>query len=311
MKKLELIGTIGIGAIAASLTFIPQPAFAANVTGACAASSPVGTFLLNQGINETTFQNNCNTTQLGVVKGRSGKSGVHLNGDYEVLIDDTGLVGIPEDQMQLNWEDKVSYQWTLNWNPGTKTAQFQVTNPLNLVGLNNPIIAQFPVNSGDLFNAFGLVVRADNPASYITAGTTMTFNVNSITVQGTSSQITDNSLNLSVVATSGTQRFAKNFYTLNPSATGLNANSEILSMSGTFMMNAPDGKVPQDFVTNGALGIGFELKIIDPPLQPAPNDDTSVPEPSAILGLGILSLGAFFKRKLAKTQKQNHPSEAA
>lgn len=244
-----------------------------------------GNYLFNQGTDKDAFKNDCGVTDLGIVEGRAGTAGTR--GDYEIGIGLNGAQADLTDQLQLVWTDEAVYNWTLDWNPDTNVATFTVGD--------DSINYDFDSSSSqtlnlDRFNAFGIQARADDPSIYIAENTTVSLDVNSITfdpLNGNPS-VTDNP-NFTVSATSNvnSENIVDEFYTINVAASELESiESEITSMSGTFMMDIPNGGFnPQD--ADARSRIGFQLLLFDPPAN-----SESVPESTPILsllGLGVLA----------------------
>lgn len=271
-------------------------AFAASLGASCLTTGTAsGSYLFDRGTNEQEFKNNCNVTDIGKVEGRAGASGTR--GDYEVGIGLKGAQFGLADQLQLAWVDEAVYNWTLNWNPTNNVATFTVGS--------NSINYDFDLSGSstlslDKFNSFGIQAKAYDPSSYITENTNITLNVDSITINrlnplNLNQFVTeDPELSVSAISSINSPNFDSEFYTINVLASGLNSiNSEITSMSGTFMMDIPDGGVnPQG--KSARSRIGFEVLLFDPPV-----DAEATPEPGSFLSLlaiGALGWGSFKKR---------------
>jgi hypothetical protein len=294
-NKKRLLMPVVFGITASSFAFIANSASAANLLATNCTGTDLGV-ILNQGTDETAFKSNCATvTQLAKIQGRSGTNGPTLNGDYEIAIGPNGAQAGLTGQSQIDWNSGTVYNWELNFNPTTNQATFQVLDngkgsPTNLITYSYGASSTMP------FNAFGILARADNPSSIITANTTMNLSVTQVTLDGGGVGKTTNfgasPLSVTAISTSsGTSRFAKNYYTVDPAA-----GTEITQMKGTFSANFT-GLNPQD--KNGrSSGIGFEITLFDPP--PSPAVSQPVPEPNSMLGLfafGVLGAGSLLKRK--------------
>lgn len=294
MNRKNILAFILASSVFTGLSVNANSASAASLGASCLfVGTASGNYLFSQGTDKDAFKTNCNSTEIGVVEGRAGTAGT--TGDYEVGIGLNGAQADLTDQLQLDWVDETVYNWTLDWNSIDNIATFTVGG--------NSINYDFDLSDSqnlelDKFNAFGIQARADNPSPFITEGTEITLNINGMTFNTNpeginNSSVTDNpNLTVSTISDNNSPNIFEQFYTINASASELNSvNSEITSMSGTFMMDIPDGGVnPQD--ADARSRIGFQVLLFDPPAQ-------SVPESTSILSL--LGLSALSLRKCKKS----------
>lgn len=251
----------------------------------------LGTYLFDQGSDKAIFRTNCDTTDIGVIEGRAGASG--LAGDYEVGIGLNGAQADVDDRLQLDWVDETVYNWTLTWNPTENLATFDVGG--NSINYDFDDSAS-PTLNLDKFNAFGIQARADNPSDFISEDTSMTITVDNIVfdpLNGNATVSENPNIVFQAVSNAANPSIVDNFYTINAAAIG-NAASEIVSMTGTFVMDIPNSGVnPQD--ESARSRIGFQVLMFDPP----PNG-ASVPEPGSVLsllGLGLLGARNWKQKK--------------
>ena len=290
MNRKNISAFILASSVFTGLSFNANSASAASLGASCLfLGTASGNYLFNQGTDKDTFKTNCNSTEIGVVEGRAGTAG--NTGDYEIGIGLNGAQADLADQLQLDWVDEAVFNWTLDWNSLDNIATFTVEG--NSINYDFDLSSSQTLNL-DKFNAFGIQARADDPSTFITEGTEITLNINSMTFnsnpEGTNnSSVTDNpNLSVSAISDVNSPNIFHEFYTINAGASELNSvNSEITSMSGTFSMDIPDGGInPQD--ASARSRIGFQVLLFDPPAQ-------SVPESAPILSL--LGLGALSLRK--------------
>lgn len=288
MNRKNISAFLLASSILTGLSLNTNSASAASLGASCLfVGTASGNYLFDRGTDKDTFKNDCNSTEIGVVEGRAGTAGTR--GDYEVGIGLNGAQADLADQLQLDWIDETVYNWTLDWNSIDNIATFTVGN--------NSINYDFDLSNSqnlelDKFNAFGIQARADDPSTFITEGTEITLNINSITFNSNpegnnNSSVTDNpNLTVSAISDANSPNIFDEFYTINAGASELNSfNSEITSMSGTFMMDIPEGGVnPQDAFARSR--IGFQVLLFDPPAQSVP-ESTSI---LSLLGLGVLAL---------------------
>jgi hypothetical protein len=228
------------------------------------------------------FGSNCGTvTQLGIAQGRPGKNWTQLNGDYEIGLSSIGANrtnpgGVNPDVIQLNWVAGTTYSWTLGWNPTTNTATFTVTDPRSLVGTKNSAtftLADLP------FNGFLIESRAD---ANLDTGSTFNFSVLSITTNTGGTQTG----NLTTTAIDGAPRFDAKWFVLNDNATGIDPDTEITSMSGTFSFSGSSNCVNP---TGCGSSFGFNLQLLDPIDDTiTPTNGTTTPEASSSVGLMLI-----------------------
>lgn len=290
MNRKNISAFLLASSIFTGLSLNTNSASAASLGASCLfVGTASGDYLFDRGTDKDAFKNDCNSTEIGVVEGRAGTAGTR--GDYEVGIGLNGAQADLADQLQLDWVDETVYDWTLDWNSLDNIATFTVGG--------NSINYDFDLSDSqnlelDKFNAFGIQARADNPGTFITEGTEITLNINSMTFNSNpeginNSSVTDNpNLTVSAISDANSPNIFDEFYTINAGASELNSvNSEITSMSGTFVMDIPDGDInPQD--ADARSRIGFQILLFDPPAN-----SESVPESTSILsllGLGVLAL---------------------
>ena len=275
-----------------------------SLRGGCAAGFDLG-LLLSQGSDGQTFRDNCApVTQLGKVQGRPGTNGPTLNGDYEIAIGPNGAQAGLTGQSQIDWNSGTEYDWQLDFNPTNNLATFQVLD--NGKGVPAPPIT-YSYPGPLVFNAFGLVARADDPSNVIAEGTTMNLTVTDVTLLNNGKTLTQN-IPLVVEAIStyeSKERFGKQYYTIDMNDY---PTAEITQLKGKFSF---EGSINSQYQFGRSRVIGLEIIMFDPPVASGPSPQApsqTVPEPSTAFGIGVataVGFGAFSKPKFTKKRRED------